>query len=195
MQIKGLHKKDASNNSSNVACVFVEAVTFLPSRCQAHRLIARFWCFDILVLTNFIKIRCAIQKLMGIHRQYDVISLRVAVCVCPLSTSECLNNLFEIWYLHHGTWPQLKGVLHKSFPSVCVYKLTVARLGRHVPAAMNTHNRTTVGGAVSYQRRVCGPVCLSFIVASKHLPTATKNWRRRYLCGSRRIKEKLAISS
>jgi hypothetical protein len=34
------------------------------------------------------------------------------------------TNLYETWYVCHGTWAHVNGVLHKSFPyvfmSVCV---------------------------------------------------------------------------
>jgi hypothetical protein len=30
------------------------------------------------------------------------------------------TNLYETWYVYHGTWVHLNGVLHKSLPSVCV---------------------------------------------------------------------------
>jgi hypothetical protein len=54
--------------------------------------------------------------------------------------------------------------------------------------------------SVSYQRRVCGSVCVSSIVArrrlGKHVPAATNNsCRLRFLCGACRIKGKQAIIS
>jgi hypothetical protein len=30
------------------------------------------------------------------------------------------TNLYEAWYMYHGTRVHLNVVLHKSFPSVCV---------------------------------------------------------------------------
>jgi hypothetical protein len=30
------------------------------------------------------------------------------------------TNLFKTWYVYHGTWTHLNGVLHKSLPSVCM---------------------------------------------------------------------------
>jgi hypothetical protein len=30
------------------------------------------------------------------------------------------TSLYETWYVHHGTWAHLNGVLHKSLSSVCV---------------------------------------------------------------------------
>jgi hypothetical protein len=30
------------------------------------------------------------------------------------------TNLYETWYVYHGTWAHLNGVFHKSLPSVCV---------------------------------------------------------------------------
>jgi hypothetical protein len=35
-------------------------------------------------------------------------------CVFLLSTFEWMNQFYETWYEHHGTWTHLNGVLHKS---------------------------------------------------------------------------------
>jgi hypothetical protein len=52
------------------------------------------------------------------------------------------TNLYEIWYVYHGTWAHLNGVLHKSLPSVClyVYRVIVAwqQLGQNATGATNT---------------------------------------------------------
>jgi hypothetical protein len=75
----------------------------------------------------------------------------LCVCISPLSTFDYLANLYEPWYVYHGTWAHLSGVLHKSLPSVCVCMcifLIVARqwLDRHVPMATNRcRNRRKVG--------------------------------------------------
>jgi hypothetical protein len=89
-------ENDASNNSSIVACVFVTAVTFLPSRCLAptggflpSRCLATLggctyrhtdrWeglsnesvemgSGAMIYIPSFIKIRSGIKKLRGIHR-------------------------------------------------------------------------------------------------------------------------------
>jgi hypothetical protein len=29
-----------------------------------------------------------------------------------------IRNLYETWYVHHGTWPHLRGLIHKSSSSV-----------------------------------------------------------------------------
>jgi hypothetical protein len=46
----------------------------------------------------------------------------------PSSTSECLNSLYETWYVCRDTWAHLNGVLHKSLPPVCV-SVCVSLLG------------------------------------------------------------------
>jgi hypothetical protein len=43
-----------------------------------------------------------------------------SLCVSLQSTLNAWNNLYEIWYVRHGTWTHLNGILHKSFLSVCV---------------------------------------------------------------------------
>jgi hypothetical protein len=76
------------------------------------------------------------------------------------------TNRYETWYVYHGTWAHLSGVLHKFITSVCVSLLSVLgnvyvkcilpfiarqRLDKHVPAAADTRN----------SRRIVGPVGLS----------------------------------
>jgi hypothetical protein len=88
----------------------------------------------------------------------------------PLLTVECPNRIFKkTWCVHHGTWAHLRGVLHKSLQSICVSiyaslqsllgKGSVKyippffarqRIGKYVPAKMNTRNN----------RRIVGHVCL-----------------------------------
>jgi hypothetical protein len=88
-------ENDASNISSIVACVFVAAVTFLPSRCLAtiggYTYGHTYWgegfmkyAIDIcsvamMCIPSFIQIGSGIQKLIrGIHRQHgDLISLHL----------------------------------------------------------------------------------------------------------------------
>jgi hypothetical protein len=57
------------------------------------------------------------------------------LCVPHYQLLNAWTNLYETWYLYHGTWAYLNGVLHKSLPSVCMYiwyPTTVAgqRLGK-----------------------------------------------------------------
>jgi hypothetical protein len=63
---------------------------------------------------------------------------RCSLCVCvlcvsaypPLLTFEALTNLSENWYVYHGTWAHLNGLIKKSLPSVCVYMcITLSLLG------------------------------------------------------------------
>jgi hypothetical protein len=88
------------------------------------------------------------------------------LCVCVSPTYHLLNawtNLYETWYVYHGTWVYLSGVLHKSLPSACAPVCIIARhrLGKKVAAATNTF--TTVEESldalfymrsVSYQRKI-----------------------------------------
>jgi hypothetical protein len=97
------------------------------------------------------------------------------VCIShSLSIFECLNESYETWYAYHGNWAHLNGVLHKSFPSVCVSVCVSLlslqgncsvkcilpfgarkRLGKHVSAAANTsNNRRIVGRVIFYVIRV-----------------------------------------
>jgi hypothetical protein len=45
----------------------------------------------------------------------------LAVSVSPPQILNASTNLYETWYVYHGTWAHLSGVLHKSLPSDCVY--------------------------------------------------------------------------
>jgi hypothetical protein len=54
------------------------------------------------------------------------------------------SNLYETWYVYHGKWTHLNGVLHKSLTSVCVSECLspiAARqqLDNDVTVATNTH--------------------------------------------------------
>jgi hypothetical protein len=92
----------------------------------------------------------------------------LAVCpsVCSPHPYELLNawtKLNQTWYVYHGASALLIGVLHKSFPSVCVslYLAPVSLLGN-------------------------GSVC-TFPLQLIH--EGKKNcWTHRFLCGSYRIK-------
>jgi hypothetical protein len=49
--------------------------------------------------------------------------MRSPYCVSVYPPYQLLNawtNISETWYVYHGTWAHLNGVLHKSLPSVCV---------------------------------------------------------------------------
>jgi hypothetical protein len=103
------------------------------------------------------------------------------VCLCvylciyvPVSVlSNAWSNLYETWSVYPDIWAHLNGVLHKSLPLVCVSVCAsllwflgkgsalyippfIARqlVGKHVPAAMNTHSSRRI------VRRVCMLVCL-----------------------------------
>jgi hypothetical protein len=79
--------------------------------------------------------------------------MRWPCCLFIPPIKNAWSSVYESWYVYHGTWPHLNGVLHKSLPSVCVsvYPHIVARhrLGKDVPAASNKRNsRIIVGGVV-----------------------------------------------
>jgi hypothetical protein len=101
----------------------------------------------------------------------------VCVYMYPPPPHQDLNawiNLYETWYVYHGTWSHLNGGLHKSLPSVCMsicmsllsllgngsvkcvpHNVARQRLGKHVPAATNTRdNRRIVGRVIFYAVRV-----------------------------------------
>jgi hypothetical protein len=85
------------------------------------------------------------------------------------------TSLNETWYVYHGTWSHLNGVLHKSLPSVCLYVYPlISLLGN---GSVNRFPRQQIHAtveavlyasvsvlSVSYRRRVWGSVC----VASYH---------------------------
>jgi hypothetical protein len=79
---------------------------------------------------------------------------KIALCVyiSPLSTSECLNQSYETWYVYHGTWAHLNGVLHKS-PSVSVFAC-VSRLVARERNEYTRNKRWTVERVVFYAVRV-----------------------------------------
>jgi hypothetical protein len=64
------------------------------------------------------------------------------LCVSPYEAVNTWINIYEIWYVYHGTWAHLTGVLQKALPSVWVYVTppVVARqwLGKNVTASTNT---------------------------------------------------------
>jgi hypothetical protein len=121
-------------------------------------------------------------------------------------------NLYETSYVRHGTWFHFSGAFHKFLPavcvSVCVYLLWLLgkgsvkcihpffarqRLGKHVPASVNTLNNRRI------VERMCLPVYPPIDARSqlsKDVPAATKKcWRHRFLCGTFYVKEKYGIGS
>jgi hypothetical protein len=60
------------------------------------------------------------------------------LCVClslypPYQILNAWTNLYETWYVYHGTWAHFNGVLHKSLQSVCV-SICVSPYRCHVTA-------------------------------------------------------------
>jgi hypothetical protein len=83
-------------------------------------------------------------------------------------------SFYETWYSCHGTWAQLKSVLHKSFSSVCV-SLCVSLLSLLGKSSINCISPFLLGnGCVNLSQqqpihatieelldaRVCGSVCV-----------------------------------
>jgi hypothetical protein len=98
------------------------------------------------------------------------------LCACESPLYQLLNawtNIYETWYVYNGNWTHLNGVLHKSFPLVCVSACvsllsllgngsvkcippigTRQRHGKHVSAAMNSRcNRRIVRRVIFYAVR------------------------------------------
>jgi hypothetical protein len=65
------------------------------------------------------------ECLLSLHSLFwkNRIRLTKSPC-CPCNPpSKLLNawsNLYETWYVYHGTWSPLNGVLHKHLPPVCL---------------------------------------------------------------------------
>jgi hypothetical protein len=73
------------------------------------------------------------------------------VCISPYQLLNAWINLYKTWYVYHGTWAYLNGLIKKSLRTVCVSPIVARqRLGRNVTAAMNTHASFSVW-PVSYQ--------------------------------------------
>jgi hypothetical protein len=69
-------------------------------------------------------------------RSFCCLCLCLFICLCvsvfpPHQYLKAWTKLYETWYVYHGTWAHLKGVLHKSLPwisvSLCVSSHIVAR--------------------------------------------------------------------
>jgi hypothetical protein len=133
------------------------------------------------------------------------------VCLYPpTQTFQCLNQ--SLWNLlctvYHDTWAHLNGVLHIYLSSVCasVWISDLSLLGN---GSVNTFPRQRIHATIelldasfsvrsaSYQRRVCGSVYPAVIGQrlGKHVPAATNNCCRRFLCSPCLIKAKRVISS
>jgi hypothetical protein len=75
----------------------------------------------------------------------------------PFQLSNASTNRYEIWYVYHGVWAYLNGVLHKSFPSVCV-SVCVSLLSLLGNGSVNTFPRQQIHATVEelLDARVCG---------------------------------------
>jgi hypothetical protein len=102
--------------------------------------------------------------------------LSVCLRIPQYSLLNVWTSLYETYYVYHGTWVHLNGVLHKSLPSVCVsvcvsllsllgngsvkclrHFIARQRLDEHIPAATNTMEELL-------DVYVCGSVYVSPIV-------------------------------
>jgi hypothetical protein len=118
----------------------------------------------------------------------------LCACVSPYQLLNSWTNLDETWYVCHGTYTHLNGVLHKSLPSVCVsvcvslvgtrsincipHSVARQRLREDVPAATNTLNRRRIFWTLHF---LCGSclmegecVGLSLLLLG-NVPAAMKN--------------------
>jgi hypothetical protein len=106
-----------------------------------------------------------------------------AVCVSVNSLhwlSNAWTNLHETWYVYHGTWADLNGLLHESLPSVCVCiciprNVARQRLSKHILAATDIYSN----------RRIVGRFCLCVCVSSLCRCYVATRWRHPH--GKRRI--------
>jgi hypothetical protein len=105
------------------------------------------------------------------------------------------TNLYETWYVYHGTWAHVNDVLHKSLPSVCVsvcvslYRcLATACWTRRFqcsPCRMKGKSRGLSVYSPTFARQWLG----------KNIPGATNCWEHRFLCGSCRVWGKQRVRS
>jgi hypothetical protein len=124
--------------------------------------------------------------------------MRSPCCLCgpvnnppPLYINfECWTNPYETWYVYHGTWAHLNGILQKSPPLVCVFvcvflvpllgKASVncipssfnsrQRFGKHVPVATNTSS--------SRRSVVRVGLCISLsLLGNNSVKTFPRQWR------------------
>jgi hypothetical protein len=125
----------------------------------------------------------------------------LSVCLRILTISfECLNRTFMKLGVSWNLSPSY--FLNPSHHSVCICIPPIVakqRLGKHVPVTTKTrNNRRIVELVIFCEVRVSSKetlwVCPPIVARQqldKDLPAATKNcWRRRFLCGSCRIKRK-----
>jgi hypothetical protein len=76
--------------------------------------------------------------------------MRSLLCLCiPLCQRIFWIDIYETWYVYHGTWAHLNGIHHTSLPSVCFCIcippiLATQWLGKHVPAATIIRNNRRI---------------------------------------------------
>lgn len=102
------------------------------------------------------------------------------------------NNLYETWYVNHGTWTNIKSILYKSLPSACV-SLYVLLLGS---VSVNTFLRQRIHAGIEKFCWTCNFLCCpcnALTIARqriiKHVPPAANFWIHHSLCDPCRIKE------
>jgi hypothetical protein len=111
------------------------------------------------------------------------------LCVSPYPLLNVWTNLYETWYVYHDTWTHMSGVLHKSFPSVCV-SICVSPLSLLGNGSVNTSSRQRIHPITE---ELCGPcrikggsvgLCILPIVVrqwlGKHVLAAKNCWRHRF---------------
>jgi hypothetical protein len=127
--------------------------------------------------------------ILPIWPTYAISMLSVCLLIFPYYILNAWTNLYRTWYAYQGTWAHLNGVLHKSLPSVCVSVcvsllsllrktwikcilpfIARQRLGKHVPAATNTHNNRRIYGRVCLWVCLCIPLSLLGNISVKKFP-------------------------
>jgi hypothetical protein len=89
-----------------------------------------------------------------------ITTLSVYLCILPYQLLNGWTNLYKTWYIYHGIWANLNGVLHhKSLQLVCEFAYVspsrcLATARKHVPAATNTQGKIEELLDASYQWKV-----------------------------------------
>jgi hypothetical protein len=102
--------------------------------------------------------------------RYDIC---VCVCLYVYLPNQFLNdwtNIYTTWYKYHKNWALLSGVLHKSFPSVCV-SLCVSHLSLLGNGLGTCLSSRCLIKNISNDRRIVGRVvfCAAHIVSKERM--------------------------
>jgi hypothetical protein len=70
----------------------------------------------------------------------NVVRLMRSLCCLYVCDLNDWINLYETWYIYHGTWVHLNSILHEYLPSVCV-SVCVSLLSLQGKGSVNTFPR------------------------------------------------------